>query len=107
MKTLRELYGEILAGDELKKAFEEAYAAGKIPEFLKEHGCGASDKEIGAFIEECFASDAEPLSDDELESAAGGSNCKYYVGCQGCGGRIAYKEENQRPPYCTKCGYRL
>ena len=38
MKTLRELYGEILAGDELKKAFEEAYAAGKVPEFLKEHG---------------------------------------------------------------------
>ena len=77
MKTIQELYNEIMANKELKEQFIEAAKAGKQEEFLKTHGCEATLEEVKAFLEAKQQEDA-PLSVDELENAAGG-------GCQVAG----------------------
>ena len=71
MKTIQELYSEIMASEELKDQFIEAAKAGKQEEFLKAHGCEATMEEVQAFLEAKQQEDA-PLSFDELENAAGG-----------------------------------
>ena len=71
MKTIQELYNEIMASQELKAQFIEAAKAGKQEEFLKAHGCEATMEEVQAFLEAKQQEDA-PLSFDELENAAGG-----------------------------------
>jgi len=75
MKTIQELYSEIMANQELKEQFIEAANAGKQEEFLKAHGCEATLEEVKAFLEAKQKEDA-PLSFDELENAAGGT-CNY------------------------------
>ena len=72
MKTIQELYSEIMASKELKEQFIEAANAGKQEEFLKAHGCEATLEDVKAFLEAKQNEDA-PLSVDELENAAGGS----------------------------------
>ena len=72
MKTVRELYDEIMASQELKAKFIEAAKAGKQETFLKEHGCEATLEEVKAFLEAKAKEDA-PLSLDEMENAAGGT----------------------------------
>ncbi len=69
MKTLQELYNEIIGSEELKKAYLEATKGDKIAEFLKAQGCEAKVEEIKAFLKE--RGDQE-LSDAELDSVAGG-----------------------------------
>ena len=71
MKTMQELYNEVMADKELKAQFVEAANAGKLEAFLKEHGCEATAEEVNAFLEAKANEDA-PLSFDELENAAGG-----------------------------------
>ena len=71
MKTIRELYDEIMASQELKDQFIEAARAGKQEAFLKEHGCEAAMEEVAAFLKAKAEEDA-PLSMDELENSAGG-----------------------------------
>ena len=71
MKTIQELYTEIMASKELKAQFIEAAKAGKQEEFLKAHGCEATLEEVKAFLEVKQNEDA-PLSLDQLENAAGG-----------------------------------
>ena len=74
MKTIQELYGEVIASDEQKKAFVEAMKAGKLGDYLKAHGCEATEEEIQEFIEAKAAEDAPiELSEDELKRVAGGS----------------------------------
>lgn len=74
MKTVQELYSEIIASDELKKAFVEAMKASKLGDFLKAHGCEATEEEIQEFIEAKAAEDAPiELSDEELMRVAGGT----------------------------------
>ena len=72
MKTLQELYSEITANDELKKAFAEAAKDNKIVEFAKEHGVETSVDEIKTFLE-AQAKNEKELSPEELENAAGGT----------------------------------
>ncbi len=72
MKTLQELYNEVIQSDELKKEFLEAGKNGKAEEFIKAHGCDATLDEIKAFLENLTKSDKE-LSADELENVAGGA----------------------------------
>ena len=72
MKTMQELYDEILASQELKAQFVEAVKAGKQEAFLKEHGCGATMEEASAFLKTKTEEDT-PLSLNELEGAAGGT----------------------------------
>ena len=69
MKTLQELYKEITSGDELKKAFLEAAKNGKAVEFLRTHGCEATEEEIAAFLKTRASGE---LSDEELDGVAGG-----------------------------------
>ena len=71
MKTLQELYTEIIKSDELKKAFAEAAKSGAVIEFAKAHGVETTQEEIKAFFQEKKSDDAK-LSAEELENAAGG-----------------------------------
>ena len=71
MKSIQELYSEVMGSQELKEQFIEAAKAGKQEEFLKAHGCEATMEEVQAFLEAKQNEDA-PLSFDELENAAGG-----------------------------------
>ena len=72
MKTIQELYDEVMANGDLKAQFIEAVQAGKQEAFLKEHGCEATMEEVTAFLEAKSQEDA-PLSLDDLENAAGGA----------------------------------
>ena len=38
MKTVQELYNEVMSNKELKAELVEAAKTGRFPEFLKEHG---------------------------------------------------------------------
>ncbi len=71
MKTIQELYNEVMENQELKAQFIEAANAGKTDAFLKEHGCDATLEEVAAFLKEKSEEDL-PLSLDELENSAGG-----------------------------------
>ncbi len=74
MKTVQELSSEIIASDELKKAFVEAMKANKLEGFLKAHGCEATAEEVQEFVEAKAAEDTPiELSDNELKAVAGGS----------------------------------
>ncbi len=72
MKTIQELYNEIMGNQELKDQFIEAANDGKLEAFLKEHGCEATAEEVAAFLKAKSEEDA-PLSLDELENSAGGA----------------------------------
>ena len=72
MKTIQELYNEVMENEELKAQFIEAANAGKQEAFMKEHGCEASLEEAAAFLKAKAEEDA-PLSLDELENSAGGA----------------------------------
>ena len=71
MKTLQDLYTEVMASEELKKAFAQAAKDNKVADFLKAQGCDATEDEFKAFLVE-KAKDDKALSDDELENVAGG-----------------------------------
>ena len=82
MKTLQELYNEVIKSEELKKEFLEAGKNGKAEEFIKAHGCDATLDEIKAFLENLTKED-KALSADELENVAGGTcndNTTYEAG---------------------------
>ena len=70
MKTLEELYNEVMASDELRKEFcflkpEE------VEGFAEKHGCKVTLDEMKAFLTEKSTKSGE-LSDDEIEQVAGG-----------------------------------
>lgn len=76
MKTLQELYTEVIASEELKKAVAQAAKDKKVADFLKAQGCDATEDEFKAFLVE-KAKDVKALSEDELENVAGGSIWDY------------------------------
>ena len=79
MKTMEELFQEILGSDELKGAFAQAVREGRMEEFLKENGCEASPEEVKAFLQEKQAKEGE-LSEAELDAVSGGcSTMEAYV----------------------------
>ena len=73
MKTIQELYNEVLKNEELKKAFSEAVQNKTVEDFLKSHGCEASMEDVGAFLKEQQAKTGE-VADNELDNVAGGCN---------------------------------
>ena len=73
MKTIQELYNEVMANEELKAQCIEAAKAGKFEAFLKEQGCDAALDEVAAFLKAKAEEDA-PLSLNELNQAAGGKD---------------------------------
>ncbi|MBR5088796.1 MAG: Nif11 family protein [Ruminiclostridium sp.] len=72
MKTLQELYNEIVGSDALKKQFAEAAKNNAVVDFAKANGVETTLDEIKAFLEEKQKKDAE-LDPAELENAAGGT----------------------------------
>ena len=70
MKTIEELYSEVLASEELKKEFLSLKPE-KVEDFAAKYGCKASLDEIKAFFEE-KKSQSGALSDEELDQVAGG-----------------------------------
>ncbi len=99
MKSLENLYKEVIADETEKKEYVDAVVNGKIGEFLTEHGCSATVNEARLFMEGIRHTE---LTDDELDNVAGGgcsdgentdnrikvcptgSACIYYV-CVSCG----------------------
>ena len=92
MKTMQELYSEIMASDELKKDFVEAMKAEKLGDFLKAHDCEATEAEIREFVETKAAEDIPiELSEDEIKHVVGGSGiAEYYLstGNRDAAGRV-------------------
>ena len=72
MKTLQELYSEIIKSDELKKQFIEAAKNNTVVDFAKANGVETTMDEINAFLAEKQKKEAE-LDPAELENAAGGT----------------------------------
>ena len=68
MKTLQELYGEIISSEELKAAFAEAAKKGKGVDFLKTQGVETTAEELAVFLK----SQTGELSDEGLDNVAGG-----------------------------------
>ena len=109
MKTLQELYDEVITSEELKKEFIETQGKdAAVQAFLKKYGCEAKTEEVMSFIREkadvaaagnIFSVNKksgtfQKLSDDDLRSVAGGHDKSVNVniiistktGNAGCGG---------------------
>ena len=69
MKTIQELYNEVLKNE----AFSEAVQSKTVEDFLKSQGCEASMEDVAAFLKEQQAKTGE-LADNELADVAGGCN---------------------------------
>ena len=72
MKTIEELYKEVMASEELKKEFLTLKPE-EVEGFAKKNGCEATFADINAFLEEKAKAEGE-LSDDELDQVAGGKS---------------------------------
>ena len=82
MKTLQELYNEVIQSDELKKEYLEAVKNKNVMEFLKSHSCEATAEDFKTFvIEQTKANADKELSVDELENVAGGG-CNSTTGAE-------------------------
>ena len=87
MKTLEELYNEVLASEELKKEFLSLKPE-EMGGFAAKHGCEAGLDEIKAFFEAKKNQTGE-LSDEELDQIAGGKGySKFEALLSACSGGI-------------------
>ena len=73
MKTLDELYREVMADDSLKSEYIEAAGNGGAADFLKVHGCEATEQELEEFMNN--GGKSGELTDDELDYVAAGKKC--------------------------------
>ena len=69
MKTIEELYKEINASEELKKAVSQIADKTALADFLKKHGCEASVEEFAKFIK---SQGEGEIGDDAASAVAGG-----------------------------------
>ena len=76
MKTLDELYAEVMNSEELKNEFLTLKTPEDIVTFAAKHGCTATLDEIKAFFEEKAKASGE-LSEDELAQVAGGKGFNF------------------------------
>jgi len=74
MKTIKELYNEVMADENLQREYVSAAENDRVDEFLKAHGCGAYEEDIEKFFAEMTEKSGE-LDDDELENVAAGKKC--------------------------------
>ena len=79
MKTLNELYAEVIASDALKTEFLALKTPEEIVAFAKKNGCDATLDDIKTFFEEKQKASGE-LSEEELEQVAGGKSVSYDEG---------------------------
>ena len=73
MKTLQELYTEVMNSDAMKTEFLALTTPEEIVAFAEKNGCPAALEEIKTFLEERAAATGE-LSDEELAQVAGGKS---------------------------------
>ena len=73
MKTLQELYTEVMNSDALKTEFLALTTPEEIVAFAAKNGCTATMDEIQRFFEEKTTATGE-LSEEELEQVAGGKS---------------------------------
>ena len=73
MKSLQELYDEVIASEEMKNEFLECGKTEEgTAEFLKKYDCTASVDELKVFLTETMTAKAKELSEEELKQIAGG-----------------------------------
>ena len=72
MKTLQELYNEVMNSDALKTEFLTLTTPEQVVAFAEKNGCPATLEEIKSFFEEQSAAAGE-LSDEKLAMVAGGA----------------------------------
>ena len=72
MKTLQELYTEVMDSDALKTEFLALTAPEQVVAFAEKNGCPATLEEIKSFFEEQSAAAGE-LSDEKMAMVAGGA----------------------------------
>ena len=119
MKTVQELYSEIISNDDLKKAFVAAAQSEEgIVAFAKEQGVDTTLEEIKAFLKEQTQTDNRELAPEEMENAAGGACnkvtatevvisvftvviCAVEAGISAKQGHVGQKEEDEGR-LCTK-----
>lgn len=77
MKTIEELYNEVMASEEMKKEFLTLKPE-EVEGFAEKNGCKATLDEIKTFLTEKSTASGE-LSDDELEQIAGGKDVDYVL----------------------------
>ncbi len=75
MKTLKDLYIEIVNDPNLTQEFAKAVEGGKDTSiaFVREHGCDASFEEMINFLKAVKTSQEKEISPEEMEFIAGGS----------------------------------
>jgi len=73
MKTLNELYTEVISSDALKAEFLTLKTPEEIVAFAKKYGCDVTLEDIKAFFEEKQNTSGE-LSEEDLEQVAGGKS---------------------------------
>lgn len=119
MKTIKELYDEVMADENLQREYVSAAENDRVDEFLKTHGCGAYEEEIEKFFAEMTEKSGE-LDDDELENVAAGkkcgtvykdsrpvvtlmNRCEHFI-CGGCGkNRDEVIKSSRSEEYLPKC----
>lgn len=69
--TVEELYGKVLADDELKASLTEAAKAGNIEAWVAAQGVEATEEELLAYVRAVAARSGE-LTDEQLDKIAGG-----------------------------------
>lgn len=98
MKTIQELYNEIMGNQDLKAKFIGAAKESKLGDFLKELGCESKPEDIIAFLKEKGGKGAQ-LSAEELDNlASGGCNApqigetlgSVVTAGLGCAGMVAF-----------------
>lgn len=75
--TIEELYGKLIADDEMKESFAEAIKAGTPMEWVKAQGVDATEEELLAYVKAAAFQSGE-LSDEALDKIAGDG---YLTGC--------------------------
>ena len=72
MKTLQELYNEVMNSDALKTEFLALTTPEQVVAFAEKNGCPDTLEEIKSFFEEQSAAAGE-LSDEKMAMVAGGA----------------------------------
>lgn len=72
--TVEELYGKVMADEELKQSFIAAVKDGEAYEWAKDHGVGGTKEELIAYAKAALKDSGTVLSDEEISQFAGGRN---------------------------------
>ena len=69
--TIEELYGRVMADDDLKAQLAQAASEGRVAEWAAAQGVEATEEELLAYVHAAAAGGQE-LTDEQLDKVAGG-----------------------------------